>query len=269
LAQLSIEEELASFVEMFGSATRIGILKRLQGKRMRMAHLAKEMDIPIQEVHRNALRLMETGLVYKGQDSHLTITDLGVAANIQLESLEFMSMHREYFKNHTLLFLPTRSLYSVSALKPCVLMNGTVSILEKIAEFYDHASFVKAIAPQVPLDHIVKLATKIKASGTRVSYILGQNTVVPLGRKELLSSLGWNDFIRRGLVKRRMADQINIGLIVTDREAGVLFPDMKGTIDSNTMYYGTDKVFLKWCEDLFDELWSAAHDFEESALSES
>lgn len=253
---------------MFSNATRIAILKRLQEKKMRMTHLAKDMQIPIQEVHRNALKLMSTGLVQKGQDSLLTITDLGIVANTQLQSLEFMSIHRDYFKDHSLLYLPDRLLFRVAALRRCGVMHGTVPILEKIAEMYSNAKFVKAVVPQVPLDHILKLASRAK-DGMTVSYIFGRNTIVPRGRRELLSSIGWTNLIARGLVKRKMASKIHIGLVITNSEAGVLFPDLSGEVDSNTMFYSRDDIFLKWCRDLFDELWSSAADFDDSDLQES
>lgn len=262
------EAQLASFVEMFSSVTRIAILKRLQEKRMRMAHLAKDLGIPIQEVHRNTLKLMETGLVQRGQDSLLTITDLGIVASAQLQSLEFMSMHRDYFKDHTLLHLPERLLFRIAALRGCSIMNGTVPILEKIAEMYEDAAFVKAVAPQVPLDHVLKLAARAK-DGMSVSYIFGHNTIVPKGRSQLLSSIGWAGLIRRGLVKRRMAIKVHIGLVVTNKEACILFPHLAGDVDAGTMFYGRDTVFLKWCEDLFDELWASSHDFNEAELQET
>ncbi len=74
------------------------------------------------------------------------------------------------------------------------------------------------------------------------------------------------DLVRKGTVKRKMIREIHVELLVTGVEACVLLPDSTGEVDFDTMFYGKDRAFLDWCDDLFDHAWSLAGFFDESRL---
>lgn len=86
------------------------------------------------------------------------------------------------------------------------------------------------------------------------------------GRSEILHKVGWKEFISRGLVARRMLERVKFMVILNEKEACVLFPNLKGEPDLNTMFYSQDREFHSWCDDLFELQWKLASTFDESKL---
>jgi hypothetical protein len=52
-------------------------------------------------------------------------------------------------------------------------------------------------------------------------------------------------------VERRLLDDVKVTTIFNEKQACVLFPDLKGKPDLNVMFYGVHKEFLELCKDFF------------------
>ena len=78
--------------------------------------------------------------------------------------------------------------------------------------------------------------------------------------------MGWTEFISKGLVARRMLETVKIMVILNEENACVLFPNLKGEPDLNTMLYSKDREFHAWCDELFELQWKLASSFDESKL---
>ena len=105
-------------------------------------------------------------------------------------------------------------------------------------------------------------------SGVKLQYILGQDVVVPKGRSELLQKLGWRDLMASGLIERKMADKVQVVTVLNEKQASVLFPDLKGEADLNTMFCSEDPLFHEWCLDYFRYKWYGSDIFDESKVKE-
>ncbi len=260
-------DEYDIFWELAGEIRR-SILFRLKGEGIKLSQLAKVLDVSIQEVHRNVNRLIDAGLIEKDPAGVLTLTTYGNTILTQIPSFQFLAKNKPYFEEHTLGDLPMKFIQRIGALNNSELINGVVAILARWKEMYNNATTnIMEVMAQVPLDLIEPLVNKIR-EGTKFAYIFGENTIVPKGRTKLLTQLGWNTFITKGLVERRMISTVKVMVIVTDEEAGVLFPNKKGITDMNQMFYSKDRLFHEWCLDLFRYTWYAATIFDESKLKE-
>ena len=131
--------------------------------------------------------------------------------------------------------------------------------------YLESGSYIKEIMGQVPVDLIEILSSRVD-SGVKFSYIFGKDSVIPKGRSEILDKVGWKEFISRGLVARRMLERVKFMVILNEKEACVLFPNLKGEPDLNTMFYSQDREFHSWCDDLFELQWKLASTFDESKL---
>jgi hypothetical protein len=72
----------------------------------------------------------------------------------------------------------------------------------------------------------------------------------------------------RGLVERKMADKVQVMTMLNERQAAVLFPNLKGETDLNTMFYSDDPLFHEWCLDYFRYKWYGSDIFDESRIKE-
>ncbi|MEM4237801.1 MAG: hypothetical protein QW050_02300 [Candidatus Nitrosocaldaceae archaeon] len=264
---IDVIEEHDIFWELAGEIRR-SILFKLSERSMKLSQLAKILDVSIQEVHRNIGRLLDARLVEKDSEGFIYLTTYGKTILTQIPSFQFLEKHRTYFEEHILGDLPMKFVQRIGALNNSELITGVVAVFERWKSMYNNANNnIMEIMAQVPLDLIEPLVDRI-SNGVKFSYIFGKNTIIPKGRRELLNRLGWNNFIAKGLVERRMINKVQVMVIVTDQEAGVLFPDKKGDTDINEMFYSKDKLFHEWCIDFFRYTWYASEIFDENLLKE-
>ena len=91
------EKVSENFLEL-ASLQRLNILfKLLERNRKRIEPLAKELDATKQEVHRNLVRLEQSGLITKDREGKYGLTTFGRTMCAEIPSILFLSQHRDYF----------------------------------------------------------------------------------------------------------------------------------------------------------------------------
>ena len=156
----------------------------------------------------------------------------------------------------------------IGALYNSEIVNGVVRVLETWKSIYHNANeYIYEVMAQVPLDLIEPLVEKIN-NGVKFSYIFAEDVVVPKGRSELLQKLGWRDLMTKGLVERKMADKVQVMTVLNEKQASVLFPNLKGEADLNTMFYSDDPLFHEWCLDYFRYKGYGSDIFDETKVKE-
>ena len=253
------------FFELAGNL-RLSVLSKVLDKPYRLSQLATELEATMQETHRNIVRLMEAGLVLKDSEGQHLLTPYGKLVVSILPSFTFLFNQREYFGEHDLSDLPRQFIERIGSLEKCEVVHGVLAIVQRWKNLYlESGSYIKEIMGQVPVDLIEVLSTKIE-SGVKFSYIFGRDSVIPKGRSEILHRVGWTDLISKGLVMRKMLETVRTMVVINEKEACVLFPNLKGEPDLNTMFYSHDRDFHSWCNELFEFHWKIASSFDESKL---
>ncbi len=253
------------FTELAGEVRR-AMLVRLNEKSLKLSELAKELDITIQHAHSNINRLIDIELVEKNSSGSLSLTTYAKAIMKQLPTFDFLAEHKGYFQDHTFVNLPLKFERRIGDLNNCSVVRGVVAVLQKWKLMYKEAGeYINSIIPQVPVDLIEPLAEKIK-SGTKFSYILPEDAIVPSGTSEATKKVSWKSLLAEGKVERRMVKKLSVATILTDRSACVLFPNLKGEADMNAMFYSEDSIFREWCQDYFRYMWYSAELFEAGKL---
>jgi predicted transcriptional regulator len=261
------EEEVNSlFFELAGDL-RYSTLMKLRNRSYRLSQLAEELNVTMQETHRNISRLVSSNLVTKGLEGELLLTPYGESIVSLIPGYAFMFQNREYFNDHTFGDLPLKFIRSIGSLAECEIVNGVMAILQRWKYiFLSSKEYIKEIISEVPVDLIETLSSRIQ-DGVKFSYIFPRDPVVPKGRSEILERIGWRGLISKGLVERRMLDTVKLVLIFNERQSCVAFPSLKGRPDLNIVYYGDNNEFHEWCEDYFEYQWNRAGVFDESKLS--
>lgn len=253
------------FTELAGEMRRSMLLKLME-KSFKLSELAKELDTTIQHAHSNINRLMDTGLVTKDSKGSLSITTYGKTVMNQLPAFDFLIKHKDYFQDHTLGNLPLKFERRIGDLDNSSIVKGVVVVLQRWKLMYQGADeYINTITSQVLVDLIEPLAEKVR-SGTKLLYIMPENVIVPKGTSEATKKAGWKSLLTEGKAERRMVKKVLVTTIVTDRSAGVLFPDLKNEVDMNVMFYSEDPVFREWCQDYFKYMWDLSDLFDESNL---
>jgi predicted transcriptional regulator len=256
-----------TFFEL-ASEQRLSILFRLNEKKAKISQLAKDLNITMQEAHRNVNRLQDAGLIEKNPEGIFALTTFGNTIIKQIPTFNYLSKHKEYFSEHVLGELPFKFIMRLGALDKCEYVKGVVAILERWKDIYREAGeYIYEIVPQVPIDLIEPALDRVKKS-VKYSYVLPQNVIIPKGRKDLLKKLGHNELLNKGAIERRMVDRVQVALIMNEKQAIVMFPTQKGETDMNMIFFSTDKLFHEWCLDYFRYRWYGSEIFDESQLKE-
>ncbi len=235
---------------------------------MKLSALAKDLDTTIQHAHTNINRLIDVGLVEKSGDGYLSLTTFGRSIMKQLPTFEFLADHKEYFQDHTLGDLPTKFERRLGDLHNCSVVRGVVAVLQRWKLMYQGASeYINTITSQVLVDLIEPLAEKVKG-GTKLSYVMPEDVIIPKGTSEVIKKVSWGSLLSEGKAERRMVKKVLVSVIVTDKAAGVMFPNMKNEVDMNVMFFSEDLVFREWCDDYFRHIWNLSTLFDRGKLKE-
>lgn len=261
------ENAANDFLEL-ASEQRLNIIFKLLEKKSKISNMAKELHATVQEVHRNFERLADAGLVVKDKDGYYDLTTYGKTMCTQVPSLLFLSKNRKYFENHNFGHVPMKFIQRIGALAGGQQIKGFVKVLEQWKLVYKNADeFIYQIFTEVPLDLIQPMLIRVK-HGVTLNYIFSYNVIVPKGRRELLVKLGMKELIDKGLVDRRMKENVNVIVVLNEKEACVVFPTLEGEADMREMFYSKDPIFHEWCLDYFRYCWYNSGPFQESKISE-
>ena len=263
-----IIDETADYVLDLASPQRLNILFELLGKPSTPTQIATKLDSTKQEVHRNFTRLVESGLIEKNMDGKYTLSTFGEVVCTQVPTLVFFSQNRKYFEEHTLGDIPHKFKMRCGQLANCKHIKGFSKVMEQWKDVYKNSNeYVYEILSDVPLDLIEPLVKRIR-KGVQFKYIFSESAVVPKGRKSLLKKLGFDKLMEKGLVERKMKSNVQTVLILSEKEACVLFPTKDGESDLSEMLYSNDPMFQEWCLDYFRYCWYGSDLFKESKLKE-
>ena len=269
----SFENTEQTFIEL-ASEQRLSILFRLNEQDTKLSKLAKDLNVTMQEVHRNVNRLMDVGLIRKNTEGTFSLTTFGTIIIKQIPAYDFLSRNKEYFSDHVLGEIPMKFIQRIGALDNCEYIYGMVAVIERWQQLYNESSeYIYGMLPQIPLELIESVIPKIKKDGVKFNYILPQKALVPKKRTKLLNESGFYDLLKKQerLVERRMIDSVQVGVVLNEKQATVMFPTSKGkTIaDMNSMFYSKeDPLFHEWCLDYFRYCWYGSKSFDESKLLE-
>ena len=266
----SFENAEHVFFEL-ASEQRLLIISKLNLQKTKLSQLAKDLNITMQEVHRNVNRLMDSGLIEKESDGKFSLTTFGITIIKQISTFDFLSRNKDYFSDHILGDIPMKFVQRIGALNNSDYIQGIVAVIERWKQIYNGSSeYIYGMLPQVPLDLIETIITKIKRNGIKFRYILSERAIVPKGRTNILNDSGFNELLRKGLVERRMVSRLEVAVVLNESQATVMFPPLSGkTADMNSMFYtNNDQLFHEWCLDYFRYCWYNSKSFDESKLLE-
>lgn len=251
------------------SQQRLSIIFGLSQIKSTLSQLSRDLGITMQEVHRNINRLQDAGLIEKDPRGIFSLTTFGNTIIKQIPTFDFLSLHKEYFSEHTLGEIPMKFVQRIGALHDSELIRGIVAILELWKQIYrESESYILEIIPQVPLDLIEAILVRVRDKGTRLHYIYPEDVIIPKGRSALLRTLRFDELYKTGRIGRRMVNKVQVAVVLNEKKASVLFPTQKGETDMNMMFYSEDKLFHDWCLDYFWFRWYSSNTFEEDKLKE-
>jgi len=256
-----------NFLEL-ASEQRLSILFLLLEKKLTLSKIAQELDTSAPEIHRNIARMIKSNLVEKNSDSHFTLTVFGKAVCDILPSLSFMSNNRIFFENHDLGNLNVEFIQRIGSLQEHKKIKGFVKVLKKWTDVHNNSEkYIFNLLPEVPYSkEIIDIVESKLNSGITIKSIFSESTIVPEERKEIFQKKNFQKFVISGNLERKMMNRISVVVLLTEKEACVVFPTKNGESDLSEMLYSKDPQFHNWCLNYFDFCWNQSNSFKEDKL---
>ena len=242
------EEGLDKLFYELANDSRLGILRELQSKELRILEIAKKLNLTDTEATRQLQRLSDGLLVQKQPDGHYKITPY---ANLVLHissPLTFVYRFREYFLNHDASPIPGEFLIRLEELSGSELSPKILDTMNKMAIVLRNAKEIIYCTIEVGGDLHIQIMLQRFAEGVKVRWLI-QESFIDKARELLLSATK--------LPEIRVTPRILLHLYMTEKEAAVCLRNNNGVFDYST-FFSEDPAFAKWASDLFNHEWQRA-----------
>jgi predicted transcriptional regulator len=263
------KHDLTDLLLELSSPIRFSLLTKLDQKDWKQSKIAKELDMTLPESHRQFERLLSAGLTNKNSEGLYYLTPFGKIIMQQIKSIVFLGRFKEYFSTHSVEGLPEKFIKRISDLNECQIIEGAFVISEKMKEIASGLKYLKVVSAHVPPDAFRHGLVSAVKSKKQVQIIYAKNTLIPKGFKKEFTDTQVQSLISAGTYQRKMIDAVKIYVVLDEKTAMVLFPDLKGNVDLSCGFLSQDARFHEWCQDYHQYLWDKGGSFNAELLRES
>jgi predicted transcriptional regulator len=255
-------ESLCDLLFEVSNEERMRILHRLEEGGMTITSLSRALDITTQEASRHVSRLGEVGLTVRDPEGHHSLTPYGRLTLRQIRGVEFTSLHRDYFKAHTLAALPTEYVGRIGELAGSALTENVMVTIHSIEETIQEA---EEYLLNINVPYIASAFPLIRESierGVKARFLHTRDLVLPEimrdDRDQTFSDQILAKARRSGIYEERLIDEIDLVLYMSERRVAVVtFPQEDGDFDF-LGFTSTDEAVHRWCSDVFQHYWERA-----------
>lgn len=209
------------------------------------------------EVKRHLRILEKSGLIEEDADGGFSITHLGYACLQSMGPFEFLGKHRRFFGEHTLGDVECDLLARIGDLENSEFFYGIHIVFPKWSKIVCEAEqFLNLIFLHPP----ILIADAIKPAlegGLHTRLLIGRNSVIT-DCNEFVDRLSLQRPTHRENFEKRMAELVQVNLVMSEKEACVIFPNNDGITDMHGNFISGDPDFVRWCDDFFRQKWSNA-----------
>ena len=150
---------------------RHGILLLVENKPMRVTDMTKELKLTYPEIRRHITRLQDVGVIQRNLEGYYYLTPFGISSLFLLEELKFLTLNREYFRNHELIHIISSHVKQIGKLiestiisNPIDFFHHTENLLKKSTEY------VWLLVDQFPMNLLSNIS-KLLDRGVRLRII--------------------------------------------------------------------------------------------------
>jgi len=244
---VSPEVEAADLHFVLASVDRRRILDELQKEELHVNEVAKRLEMTATETLRQFQRMSEAGLLQKMPDGKYRVTPYSRLVLDTSSPLDFISNHKEYFKDHDAFLLPTEFRCRLGELSGCRLITTTIDTINEVTRMFGGAQ-KRIDTVTMGTENIIKIEEQRSREGIKVRWLMHES-LKPKAPSLLRS---WPQ-----LPEIRWTPTVPGHIVVTDKAALLTIRANDGSMTYES-FVGQDAVFMKWAGDLFTYEWDKA-----------
>lgn len=238
--------------------SRVGVLKTLEKEAKTAKSLAELLGTSDAYIHKHLNRLNEEGLIKKDGKCFCLSTSGRIFIKL-LDGIDIVEKYKDLWEGHTVDKVPGNLLRWIGVLNDTELIRSAPRVFEK---FYS-TILSRKNRILIAIDRFPKMI-----AGDMIKELIKKRDRGEVKRYWLIGPIPHfrgshpNFILPHGLEMRTMPlENIYLGVVIVDgREAIVIFPDSKGTLDWDYALYGTDPDFISWAEKNFWNMYEGGED---------
>ena len=165
---------------------------------------------------------------------------------------KYIGLFDRYFLNHPINSLPHKFISRFGELFECKLVSSYVNVFEYWKNIYKNSQeYIYNILYDVPyFDDFVNPIYEKLWQGIKVKSIFYEKAMVSDSRSEVLKK--FKKYIDNGDIQRRMTKNIAAAVVLNEKQACLIFPDIDGKLNAGYAFTSEDSSFHQWCFDYFN-----------------
>jgi predicted transcriptional regulator len=230
---------------------RLKILSMLRENPMRLSHISKKFDISTPEASRHLERLANARLIEKWVDGLYHISPFGNLLSSFMPMVDFLSKNVDYLSTHDLSPIPIEFIQRIGELSEAGFDRGAMHLFHSAEKVFGEAKeYIWIMTNQILTSSRSILQDQV-TSGLEFRIIMPRDYKPPPDVQPV-----------REVIHRRTLDEVKVTIILTEKDAGVVFPSLDGVIDYSVGIGGREPLVHKWIKDLFEYYWEKARPLE-------
>lgn len=223
---------------------RYEIIKFLAEEPARLTRIGEYLHVNNPEVSRHLDRLKNAKLVEKAPEGRYHLSPLGEVVLSIVPTVTLVAHNDSYFNDHDLSSLPLSFLTRLGELSIHDLHEGVLRNIQNSGDVIKGAQkHLSIITKEVGTEaHCFIREGMSEGVNVRVLIDDGFETPSCCLEPEFQNTI-------------RFIPRNPVALILSEQHAVLMFPNRNGKFDFTAGYTSEDPTFLKWCTDLFTELW--------------
>ena len=251
------EDDLENIVELFGilaNQKRRQMLQTCSDRGQSLAHLSRSLGMGILATKKHLSMLQKSELVEKKNGTFST-TQVGHGLIQKINSFEFLGRHKDFFSVHRFGDVSPSLIRRIGDLKECEFYYGFHLALPRWSKIARQArKYLDLIFLHPPIIIADSIKPHVDA-GMKIRLLIGKNSRIT-ECNEFVSTLDLHKpKIRQNFEKRRCG-QVQVNLIMSEKEACLIFPNNEGITDMHGNFVSRNPDFVAWCHDFFEQKWS-------------
>jgi len=245
---------------ILGGIHRYDIIRLLlQHDKLRPAQMAEKLDMPLQNFSRDLGTMYRQWdwLTRDKDDNYQLKPWVRTLCRIMLSTSSFITKNIEYWEDHGFGDVPDSFTQRIGVFDDTHRIRGRTRIAERWkkmygnADSYIHNTFYEAEYSKEIMDIVYeKLRDGIR---TRTIFSGDSHTLFPDDHREITKR--FSRFKTNGQIEQRTKDRVSVSIIMTEKEAMVMFPRTGGRVDIEEAFYGDGRDFHAWCQEYFEHCW--------------
>lgn len=194
-------------------------------------------------------------LIRKGDTGNYVLTPIGSAVIECIKSIEFIEQNKNFFEEHGFGYIPKNLLKNIGCMSNSRFYYGIHLVFPKWSKIVVESNeFVKCIFSQPPILLADTIGPKVQ-SGLNIQILFDKKSKIP-ECNEFVNKMGLRGLKNYKNFEKKTAEHAQVNLIMSEKEACIIFPNESKTADLHGNFISNDSDFVAWCKEFFEYKWS-------------